>query len=299
MTTSPADQWAAWLLERRHGGDARRMQAVLARLYPVRDRVLDRLAGSDRVAGGTLLDVGCGDGLIAFGALQRFPDIRVVFADVSQDLLDHARSLADAMGLADRSAFVRAAAEDLSAVADESVDAVTMRSVLIYIADKPRVFREFHRVLKPEGRLSMFEPVNRVDAGAPVDVFWGLDMTPVRDLADRVTAVYLALQPPGSDPMLNFDERDLVDYAEGAGFSEIHLSLDIEVVPIRRDPTVTLTWDGLLRSSGYPQAPTLGEVMAQTLTADEITRFTAHLRPKVEAREGMRRSSAAFLWATR
>jgi SAM-dependent methyltransferase len=296
MTAPATDRWAAWLLERRHGGDAGRMQAVLARLYPVRDKVLSRLEPFD---GGTLLDVGCGDGLIAFGALERFPSIRVVFADVSQDLLDHTRSLAASIGVSDRCDFLRAPAEDLSALADGSVDAVTMRSVLIYIADKPRVFREFHRVLKPEGRLSMFEPVNRVDPGAPVDIFWGLDMTPVRDLADRITEVYLAVQPPGIDPMLDFDERDLVGFAEDAGFSEIHLTLEVEVVPIRRDPTVALTWEGLLRSAGYPQAPTLGEVMARTLSPDEAARFAAHLRPKVEAREGTRRSSAAFLRASR
>lgn len=297
MTSPVTDKWAAWLLERRHGGDARRMQAVLARLYPVRDKVLNRIAGPDGEAVGTLLDVGCGDGLIAFGALDRFPSIRVVCADVSQDLLDHARSIAVTMGVAHRCEFVRAAAEDLSALADGAVDAVTMRSVLIYIADKPRVFREFHRVLKPGGRLSIFEPVNRVDPDAPVDIFWGLDMTPVRDLADRITAVYMKLQPPGADPMLNFDERDLVDYVEDAGFGEIHLTLEIEVVPIRRDPTIALTWEALLRSAGYPQAPTLGEVMGQVLSPDEAARFAAHLRPKVEAREGMRRSSAAFLWA--
>jgi SAM-dependent methyltransferase len=296
MSHAPTDQWAAWLLERRHGGDARRMQAVLARVYPVRDKILSRI---DLPANGVLLDVGCGDGLIAFGALERFPSSRVIFTDVSQDLLDHAESLAERMNVRHRCQFVKAPAEDLAATADRSVDAVTMRSVLIYIADKRRVFEEFHRVLKPEGRLSIFEPVNRVDAGQSVDIFWGLDMTPVQELADRITAVYLDLQPPGADPMLNFDERDLVDYAEEARFSEIHLALELEVMPLRRDPSVTLTWESLLRSAGYPQAPTLGEVLSRVLTADEAARFTAYLRPKVETKEGVRRSAAAFLWATK
>jgi ubiquinone/menaquinone biosynthesis C-methylase UbiE len=293
---STTDQWAAWLLERRHGGDARRMQAVLSRVYPVRDKVLGHVA---MPGAGVLLDVGCGDGLIAFGALETFPAIRVIFADISQDLLDHARSLAEVMNVSHRCEFVQAPVENLSAFPDASVDAVTMRSVLIYVADKRRVFRGFHRILKPEGTLSMFEPVNRVEAGEPVDIFWGLDMTPVQELADRITAVFTKLQPPGADPMFNFDERDLLEYAEEAGFSDIHLNLELEVTPLRCDPNVTLTWESLLRSAGYPQAPTLGEVMAQTLSPDETARFTAHLRPKVEAREGTRRSAAAFLWATK
>jgi cyclopropane fatty-acyl-phospholipid synthase-like methyltransferase len=60
-------------------------------LYPIRDRVLDHAALRD---GDTLLDIGCGDGLIAFGALEKSPASRIIFSDISQDLLDHARSLA-------------------------------------------------------------------------------------------------------------------------------------------------------------------------------------------------------------
>jgi ubiquinone/menaquinone biosynthesis C-methylase UbiE len=296
MTSCTGDKWAAWLLQRRHGGDGDRMRAVLARLYPVRDKVLGHLElGEGRV----LVDVGCGDGLIAFGALEKYPAGKVIFADISQDLIDHARSLAEEMRVSHRCEFLRTPAEDLSAVADASVDAVTMRSVLIYIADKRRVFNEFYRILKPGGQLSLFEPVNRADPSAPMDIFWGLDMGPVQNLADRITAVYLEIQPPGIDPMLNFDERDLVEHAEDAGFSEIHLNLEVEVKPLRNDPAVNLTWESLLRMAGYPQAPTLGEAIAQTLTPDEAARFTAHLRPKVEAKEGTRRSAAAFLWATK
>ena len=40
-------------------------------------------------------------------------------------------------------------------------DAVTVRSVLIYVAAKAASFREFARVLRPGGRLSIFEPINR------------------------------------------------------------------------------------------------------------------------------------------
>ena len=56
--------------------------------------------------------------------------------------------------------FVRAAAEDLSPTPDDSVNAVTTRSVLIYVDDKPAAVREFHRVLRSGGRVSIFEPLN-------------------------------------------------------------------------------------------------------------------------------------------
>ena len=60
------DRWAEWILNRRFGGDEAAAAASLERLREVRDRVLDR---AELQEGETLLDVGCGDGLIAFGAL--------------------------------------------------------------------------------------------------------------------------------------------------------------------------------------------------------------------------------------
>ena len=45
-------------------------------------------------------------------------------------------------------------------MADGSVDVVTTRSVLIYVKDKAAALREFYRVLKPGGRVSLFEPIN-------------------------------------------------------------------------------------------------------------------------------------------
>jgi arsenite methyltransferase len=122
--------WAAWLLERRHGGDPEDLNVTMDFLAPVRERVL----GNAALTGGeTLLDVGAGDGLIAFGALELVgEDGRVIFSDISQDLLDHSRSLARQMGVLDRCEFVRASADDLSAFEDASVDVVTTRSVLIY-----------------------------------------------------------------------------------------------------------------------------------------------------------------------
>ena len=87
MTEGP-DRWHRWLLDVRFGGDpARREKDLTEFLYPVRDTVLDR---ARLRPGDTLLDVGTGDGLIAFGAVERLgPSGRVIFSDISQDLLDH------------------------------------------------------------------------------------------------------------------------------------------------------------------------------------------------------------------
>ena len=89
--TDGLDRWHRWLLDGRYGGDAAyRERTLIETLYPVRDKVLDK---ARLQPGETLLDVGAGDGLIAFGALQRLgPAGRVIFAEISRDLLDHSEA---------------------------------------------------------------------------------------------------------------------------------------------------------------------------------------------------------------
>jgi arsenite methyltransferase len=254
-----------------------------------RDRIL---GAAEPIAGETVLDVGCGEGLVAFGALERGAR-EVVFADVSADLLTFCRAEAAARGVLDRCRFVRASAHQLTPLEMSSVDVVTTRSVLIYVHDKEAAFHEFARVLRPAGRLSIFEPINRF-AREPANTWMGYDLSPVSGLAAKLRSVYEAIQPADTDPMLNFDERDLLEMAEQAGFFPIDLRLDAEVR--RTEPS---TWDRFIGTAGNPRIPTLAEAIAQTLTADEAQTFTAHLRPLVEEGRGTWRMATAHLCAVK
>jgi hypothetical protein len=49
----------------------------------------------------------------------------------------------------------------------------------------------------------------------------GYDVSPVKPLAAKLGAFYQSIQPPGPDPMLDFDERDLVRHAEQPGFADM------------------------------------------------------------------------------
>lgn len=293
MDNSSQDIWARWLLKRRFGGDPERMKKMFEFLYPVRDKVLSQIHLKENE---TLLDVGCGDGLIAFGALDKFPGCHVIFSDISQDLLDHAEALAREMNVAHRCRFVRLSAGDLSLLPDRSVEAVTTRSVLIYVTEKRKAFGEFQRVLRDGGVLSIFEPINRFAFPEPEGRFAGFDVTLVLDLARKVEAVYTRIQPIDTDPMTDFDERDLFSHAEDAGFSEVHLELQAEVRPLDASQT---DWNGFLHTAGNPKIPTLAEAMHEALTPAETERFTAHLRPLVEAGQGVRRFAVAYLWAVK
>jgi ubiquinone/menaquinone biosynthesis C-methylase UbiE len=283
------DRWAEWLAVRRFGCDPDIRSLHLERLSATRDRVLDL---ADFVPGETLLDVGCGEGLIGFGALERGAG-RVVFSDISTDLLDFCREAAAELGVLDRCTFVEAAAEDLREVEDASVDVVTTRSVLIYVADKRAAFTEFARVLRPGGRISLFEPINRFAVTA-ADTWMGHDLAPLGEPGERLRAVYAKLQPPDTDPMLDFDERDLIRLVEQAGFFPIHAHLDAEITPM--EPR---TWQSFLDTSGNPNIPTFAEAMQQVLTPQEQERVSEYLRPRVEDGRGQWRMATLNLAATK
>jgi len=292
VTKSNQDIWSQWLLHRRFGGDQTALQESLTKhLYPIRDEVLSH---ANLAENETLLDVGCGDGLIAFGALEKVKSGQVIFSDLSQDLLDHAQTLVREMNLLERCQFLNASADDLSSVTDATIDVVTTRSVLIYVSAKQQAFNEFYRVLKPGGRLSIFEPINRYGSPEPSDCFGSYDAKPIMEIAEKVKALYRGLQPIDSDPMLNFDERDLVKFAEEAGFKEIHLELKIEVKPPEYGD-----WEQMMNTAGNPKIPTLNEAIHQVLTPEERERFINHLRPLVEAKQGLRHFARAFLWAVK
>ena len=292
MVSTKQDIWAQWILHRRFGDEDEHKKTVLDYLYSIRDQVLSHANLGD---GETLLDVGCGDGLIAFGALEKVETSRVVFSDISQDLLNNAQSIAREMQVSHRCEFLRASADDLSAIRDASIHVVTARSVLIYVSAKQKAFDEFFRVLKPNGRLSIFEPINRFAWPEPSQFFSGYDVTPVIEIAEKVKALFLRLQPQDLDPMLNFDERDLIAFSERAGFREIHLELRVQIKP----PTEFTSWETFIRVAGNPKIPTLEEAINQTLTSQEAEKFVAHLRPLVETKQGIARSALAYLWAVK
>jgi hypothetical protein len=109
----------------------------------------------------------------------------------------------------------------------------------------------------------------------------------------RVEGVYEAIQP-ASDPMLDFDERDLVRLAEDAGFFPIDLELQAEVRWTDPKP-----WSAFLNSSGNPRIPTIAQAMGEALAPEERDKFAEHLRPLVEQGRGVWRMATAYLKAVK
>ena len=288
--TEPADRWRRWLVDGR-ASDPSREQLLTTYLYPLRDELLNRALIQP---GETVLDVGTGTGLIGFGALDRVgPSGTVVFSDVSADLLGRCRAAVAAEGLLDQSDFLLASADDLYGRGDATVDVVTARSVLAYVPDRRAALREFHRVLRPGGRAVLVEPITRLQAGS--DSYLGYDLRPVATVAAKLTSWYASLAPDTGQPLLGFDDRDLLELAEAAGFGQIHLELRVDV----RAARPPCAWDRFLRMAPSPLLPPLARVLDEALDRREARELTAYLRPLVESGTGRRRQSLAGLAAVK
>ncbi len=287
-----ADHWARWLLRERFGGREDLYQPVMAFLEPIRNRVLD---GAELRESDVVLDVGCGDGLLGFAALERTaPSGRVIFSDVSEGLLDECRRLAAESGTPARCEFIRSSLPLLAEISADAVDVVVLRSVLIYMRDKQRAFENLARVLRPGGRLSLFEPINGFGLPEPADRLWGLDVTGLEPVAEQVKAT-VARYVPTDSPMLDFDERDLLRWAEQAGFDNLRLTFEASVggTHLGRGQTV----DAFLSQSPNPNMPRLSEILDESLTPPDQQRLEERLAQQLTSGAGRTDRASAFLTA--
>ena len=261
------DKWSQWLLATRSGGESGGHGKVLERLASVRDRVLANAFIKPRT---TLLDVGTGDGLIGLAALDYVgANGHVVFSDISEPCIAYVKQKVSELAALERASFVVAPAESLAAIATESVDVVTTRSVLIYVADKVGAFRAFHRVLRRGGIISLAEPINRdylTLCSAHPHEFYGYDLSSIAPLAEKIngdnTADTHTLDP---NPMTDFNYLGLARIANERAFVKfpLRLSWRLSGAHLARGARSSI-------SAPNPNAATIGEEIRQPLTEAEV-----------------------------
>jgi ubiquinone/menaquinone biosynthesis C-methylase UbiE len=257
------------------------------------------LKNAEPLQGAALLDVGTGDGLIGLAALDAVGgNGRVIFSDISDALVERCREAVKSRGMTDRARFVTTGAERLAGIPDGSVDVATTRSVLIYVTDKPSAFASLHRVLRPGGRVSMFEPINRLMYPEPEGRFWEYDLSPVANLVTKVRDVFIRSEDPRfRGAMMDFDDRDLARLAEQAGFDPVHVECHIDIAGGPTDPPVCL--QSFLDRAPNPNAPTVREALAAALSKQEQEQFLVALDRALAERRAIGRRAVAYLSATK
>ena len=180
---------------------------------------------------------------------------------------------------------------------DASFDAVTTRSVLAYVDDKASAFQAFHRALKPGGRISIAEPIMLYSAIESMTLRQRYEENPER-LEHRLMHLWASAQFPDTPEKIaqsaitNYSERELMQFALAAGFTDLHLELHIDVAP-----SVSRSWDVFIGTSPHPLAPSLRRIMNEQFTASERAFFEGLMRPLVESGQRMSTTRMAYLTA--
>jgi SAM-dependent methyltransferase len=262
-------------------------------LHRIRDKVL---ADAGVGPGDRVLDVGCGDGLVGLRAAELVgPDGHVTLSDFSTQLLRHAADAAGAAGLAARCSFVHSSLPELDGLPDAAFDVVTIRSVLIYVADKAAALAAVRRVLRPGGRVSLFEPINSFGAPAEPGRLWGFAVDGALAEAAAVSRA-AAANAPEHATMLGFDERDLFALALGAGLVDVRLDYHAELTA-GSPPAADL--HAFLATAPNPLAPTYGELLTRALSPDAAEKLRSRLARSFAERDFVRRAAVAHMSARR
>jgi SAM-dependent methyltransferase len=172
----------------------------------------DPVALASLEPGQTVLDLGSGGGIDCFLAAEQVgPEGWVIGVDMTPAMIDRARANKEKVGV-DNVEFRLGEIEHLP-VPDASVDVILSNCVINLSPDKPQVFHEAYRVLKPGGRLAVSDIVT--DGPLP--------RTIRENLSAWAGCVSGAL-----------DVQDYLAVIRGAGF------VDVQIEPVALNPDMVV-----------------------------------------------------------
>ena len=251
------DASQAWLTrDRDTGRDAAEQVRLDHLLAQIREKVL---AGAHLRPGQHILDLGASTGLLTTTAAHH------VTPGGSTTALDKSATALAAIPAPGAAVLYRVTGDAHHIpLADHTIDAVLTRSVLIYLQDLRLVLREIARVLRPGGRLSVFEPINhRRRHDANLNAMTAQELAAIDALRDRSSSVAPA--------MMAFTEGRLIAAATAAGMSVTTHHTETITDHLGSHDAVA----AYLRRRPHPGAPTPIEQVSANLSPAVAARYRA------------------------
>ena len=281
--------WTQWLKQNRFAGQTPEMIEQTTRwLEAVRDVIL---VYAEIMQHETVIDIGCGTGLLAFKALE-MQDCKgkVIFSDKFQDCLDDCKKILDESGVTEGYEMLLSPCEHI-ALPESSVHKALMRSVLVHVVHKQPAISEIYRILKPGGKFCAFEPVIRSNTR-----YWEiLDPMYIEKYEDFKRAENEIMENP-MDSLCNFDEDTLKMNLEIAGFSIPEVKVQQVASKYTVQAGMVSEW---FNNPPSPGQPTTKERYLKYFDEETVNKFMLDVQNYLTGREISLKTNAVFINATK
>ena len=281
--------WTQWLKQNRFAGQTPEMiEQTTKWLEAVRDVIL---VYAEIMPHETIIDIGCGTGLLAFKALE-MQDCKgkVIFSDKFQDCLDDCKKILDESGVTEGYEMLLSPCEHI-ALPESSVHKALMRSVLVHIVNKQPAISEIYRILKPGGKFCAFEPVIRSNTR-----YWEiLDPMYVEKFEDFKRVENEIMENP-LDSLCNFDENTLKMNLEIAGFSEPDVKVQQVASKYIVQAGMVPEW---FNNPPSPGQPSTKERYLKYFDEQTVNKYMQDVQNYLTGREISLKTNAVFINATK
>lgn len=281
--------WTQWLKQNRFAGQTPEMIEQTTRwLEAVRDVIL---VYAEIMPHETVIDIGCGTGLLAFKALE-MQDCKgkVIFSDKFQDCLDDCQKILDKSGIKDGYEILLSPCEHI-ALPESSVHKALMRSVLVHIVNKQPAISEIYRILKPGGKFCAFEPIIRSNTR-----YWQiLDPMYIEKYEDFKRVENELMENP-LDSLCNFDQDTLKMNLEIAGFSDPDVKLQEVASKYIVQSGMVAEW---FNNPPSPGQPSTKERYLKYFDEDTVNKYMQDVQNYLTGREISLKTNAVFINATK
>lgn len=281
--------WTQWLKQNRFAGQTPEMiEQTTKWLEAVRDVIL---VYAEIMPHETVIDIGCGTGLLAFKALE-MQDCKgkVIFSDKFQDCLDDCKKILDESGITEGYEMLLSPCEYI-ALPESSVHKAIMRSVLVHVVNKQPAINEIYRILKPGGKFCAFEPIIRSNTR-----YWQiLDPMYVEKYEDFKRVENEIMENP-MDSLCNFDQNTLKMNLEIAGFSIPEVKQQEVASRYVVQAGMVSEW---FNNPPSPGQPSTKERYLKYFDEDTVNKYMQDVQNYLTGREISLKTNAVFINATK